>query len=220
MINKGFFDGACNPNPGSRGLGISIADDSGREIDFGYMPKGNGTNNEAEYLALILLLRRALHLGITHIECFGDSKLVINQLIGTYRINQDSLKTLYAKVITLSKQFDQCQFSWVRRQDNTRADELSKLALETNKSFFSQVEEKQEVKQPKIEPVAKHITRIPVVKTLADGRILISDSRGMSIIEPTSRTCTCSCFHKTSSCFHLNTFLRLKHSPQKVASVS
>ncbi|MDC8832966.1 ribonuclease HI family protein [Alteromonas gilva] len=221
MKYKGHFDGACNPNPGAIGLGISINDDAGQEIDYGYMPKGTGTNNEAEYLAVLLLLQRALHMGITSIECVGDSKLVVNQLNGTYRINQDSLLKLHGKVMHLVNQFDSCEFLWVRRQHNTRADELSKMALETNESFFSQAPTitKKAAQAPSEAPKAEHVNRIPVVKTLTDGRIFISDSRGISILEPRSRTCTCSCFHKHKSCFHLNTFLRLKHKPQKVALI-
>lgn len=125
---KGLFDGACNPNPGKVGLGACIYDLSGIEVDCASSFREYGTNNESEYLALILLMKRAIKLGITEMDCFGDSKLIINQVTGTFKAS-DKFTPYLNEVHKLCNSFKAITFNWIKRSENTRADELSKLGL-------------------------------------------------------------------------------------------
>ena len=79
-MHTGYFDGATNPNPGELGLGACIVDHKGDEVIATSSYRPYGTNNEAEYLSLILLLKMAKKAGIKELECYGDSKLIINQV--------------------------------------------------------------------------------------------------------------------------------------------
>ena len=56
-MHTGYFDGATNPNPGELGLGACIVDHKGDEVIATSSYRPYGTNNEAEYLSLILLLK-------------------------------------------------------------------------------------------------------------------------------------------------------------------
>jgi len=131
----GYFDGASLDNPGKVGLGAVLYGHNGEEIDSSYVFKEHGTNNEAEYLSAILLLRRAIRNKIRSLKCFGDSQLVVKQIAGEYACNKPELKKLLQQVKTLMNEFDDISFEWVRRDKNKRADELSKLAIEKEDTF-------------------------------------------------------------------------------------
>ena len=72
------FDGAAIPNPGKRGIGAVLLDNGQVLHEISEMLEGTGTNNEAEYNALIQGLKKAQALGWTDINVQGDSKLVVN----------------------------------------------------------------------------------------------------------------------------------------------
>jgi len=81
-IWKGWFDGCCQPtNPGPAAIGVRLISPDGKIYDGG-RAIGNRTNNEAEYLALICLLRGARKLGVQRLHIHGDSQLVIRQTRG------------------------------------------------------------------------------------------------------------------------------------------
>ena len=86
---------------------------------------GHGTNNEAEYKALIKGLDIALNNGLTDLEVYGDSKLVIMQSQKLWKINKDHLKILNANVLKLSSQFKNISFHHIPRNENKIADYLS-----------------------------------------------------------------------------------------------
>lgn len=131
----GFFDGACQGNPGPIGLGVSICDDKG-EIAVGAGPVPHGTNNDAEYLAVIKLLESSLSLGIKDLVAYGDSQLIINQINGKWQAGE-KFRPLLSKIEALKKQFRSVSFFWVARDRNKRADALSKRGLELNEWMFS-----------------------------------------------------------------------------------
>jgi ribonuclease HI len=81
---KLWFDGGTFPlNPGHGGSGAVLAFE-GKEHSFSEYIGEKETNNRAEYGGLLLGLKKALEMGITDLEVYGDSQLVIYQMTGTY----------------------------------------------------------------------------------------------------------------------------------------
>ncbi|PIU30026.1 ribonuclease H [Candidatus Woesearchaeota archaeon CG07_land_8_20_14_0_80_44_23] len=120
-------DGACSGNPGQMGLGVVISE-NGRVVRRISKPAGFGTNNRAEYLAIILALKEALKLGADSVKITSDSQLVIMQITGKYRIKSDELRKLKEEADSLAKKFREVKFRWVGREENFMADALAKAA--------------------------------------------------------------------------------------------
>jgi ribonuclease HI len=123
------FDGACQGNPGPIGIGVSLCSENGNEIDSYCAFMGSGTNNRAEYLALLAALEMARKHKLSRFKVIGDSQLVIKQVKGIYRCNKGDLVPLRDKAVELAKGFTHVEFEWVKREFNQRADELSKIGL-------------------------------------------------------------------------------------------
>jgi len=126
---KIFFDGSSHGNPGPSGIGIIVFDESGRVLDKISSFIGFGTNNEAEYRALIEALRKALHLGAEKVELYSDSELVVNQIRGVYSVKDEKLKRLHLKCVELLKNFKEYEISYVPRELNAEADRLANEAI-------------------------------------------------------------------------------------------
>jgi len=122
------FDGASKGNPGLSGAGAVIYKNQ-EEIWSAAKFVGFKTNNQSEYSALILGLKGALNLGISHLSVLGDSLLVINQVNGQYKVKSEAILNLYNEVLQLKAQFAFIEFNHVYREYNKRADELSNIAL-------------------------------------------------------------------------------------------
>jgi ribonuclease HI len=141
MVIIGYFDGACEPrNPGgAMGFGALLTE-NGEVIwqNSGMAPAAKtNSNNVAEYAALIMLLDHLIAEGMTarEIEVCGDSQLVIKQMMGIWRISQNS-NGLYVpmgrKALALRPKFSRLRFKWIPREQNTLADDLSKQELATD----------------------------------------------------------------------------------------
>ena len=88
-----YTDGASRGNPGESGVGVLIVrEDFTKEEIKEYI--GKGTNNEAEYKALIRALRYLLDHGIRAVRVHTDSKLVANQINGLWKVKDSKLKIL------------------------------------------------------------------------------------------------------------------------------
>lgn len=124
-----FFDGACRGNPGPMAIGAILLENSKK---VGEISKkiGIGTNNIAEWNALIEGLRLALSCGCKELEVRGDSQLVIRQISGKYRVKSDNLIPLYNEAKKLCMNFNKLNFIWVQREENLYTDTLSNKALD------------------------------------------------------------------------------------------
>lgn len=122
-----WFDGACRGNPGPSGAGVLLRYEGGEERLQRAL--GRKTNNEAEYEALILGLETALERGATSVRVFGDSKLVIEQAAGRWRVRAGNLRGYSMQVHVLAAGFEQIEFCWVPRARNARADALAASAF-------------------------------------------------------------------------------------------
>ncbi|MEF8832689.1 MAG: reverse transcriptase-like protein [Candidatus Thermoplasmatota archaeon] len=126
------FDASCRKNPGGPGgYGVVIKRD-GKIIDELVGPLKNMddmTNNRAEYLALIIGLKYIkTRYPEEAIICRGDSRLVIQQMVGESSVDSDGLFDLWK---TASKVIGNMNvsFEWVERDEIKRADELSRRKI-------------------------------------------------------------------------------------------
>jgi len=126
---KIFFDGSSHGNPGPSGIGIIILDELGRILVKFSKFIGFGTNNEAEYHALIEALRRAIHLNAEKIELYSDSELVVKQVKGVYSVKDEKLKRLHLKCVELLKNFKEFEIKYIPRELNVEADRLANDAI-------------------------------------------------------------------------------------------
>jgi Ribonuclease HI len=106
-----FFDGACEPvNPGGIGAYGFVVYEGNREVygEGGVVCVGGAlcTNNVAEYTALIKAMEWALAAGAREVEVYGDSQLVVRQMLGVYQVRAPHLKPLFEKAVELSRRFE------------------------------------------------------------------------------------------------------------------
>jgi len=124
-----YTDGASRGNPGRAGAGIVILAPDGDVILQKGIYLGEKTNNEAEYLALLLGLKEACKLGIKDLYIYIDSQLVVNHLKGIYKLRAKHLKPLYEKTKQALSRFSY-QISHISRDKNKLADKLANLAID------------------------------------------------------------------------------------------
>ena len=124
-IHIGYFDGSATPNPGEMVIGGVIRDISGNTVSTYSKQMGEGTNNQAEYLSLINLLKEAKENGIQKIHIKGDSLLVVNQVTGVWKAKNSEMKRLKFIVHELLKGFSKWSLKHVPREDNKEADRLT-----------------------------------------------------------------------------------------------
>ena len=86
------------------------------------------TNNEAEYEACILGMEALIALGVTEVEIFRDSMLVINQAIEEWELKEQHLKPYLNHLQNLTLSFQKCKFIHLPRNHNQMADALASLA--------------------------------------------------------------------------------------------
>lgn len=121
-----YTDGGSRNNPGPAACGIVIQNEQEEVIFTGSKYLGTATNNQAEYGALILALEKARELlgENGEVVCHLDSELVVKQLKREYKVKDEKMKELFAKVCQLCLAFDKVEFVHVRREKNKLADKL------------------------------------------------------------------------------------------------
>lgn len=122
-------DGASSGNPGPAGIGCVIEIEGRPDIEL-HKYIGEATNNVAEYSALIHALRCAIEHGAQDLDIKLDSELLVKQIKGQYKVRHEAMKPLYAEAMGLLKQARKFKISHVPREQNKRADALSKMGVE------------------------------------------------------------------------------------------
>jgi ribonuclease HI len=108
-----------------------IEDDQGKRLRTFHRTIGTKTNNQAEYQALIDGLKAVAELKPDCLEIYLDSKLVVEQVRGTYRVKKSGLLPLYNEVKRLLGSFpDTPEIKHVERENNKGADKLANMALD------------------------------------------------------------------------------------------
>ena len=125
-----YCDGASRGNPGPAGAGAALYDPQGKvQAQRGWF-LGEATNNVAEYQALLLGLKLAEKLGVTRIQVFADSQLLVHQLNGHYRVKAAHLLPLWREAKQRLQNFEAWAISHTRRELNLQADALANQAID------------------------------------------------------------------------------------------
>jgi len=130
MKLKLYTDGWSRGNPGEAWIWVYITDENDKEVEKRYKYLWIKTNNEAEYTAALLWIKRCIELGATQIELFADSDLVIKQLSGQWKIKKEELKILHTEIKNLITSNITIIFHWIPRELNKEADRLSNVAMD------------------------------------------------------------------------------------------
>lgn len=125
----GYFDGASRGNPGKSGAGAVLYDYNGVERWRCAEYLGIGTNNEAEYNAVIRLIKAANSIGADELKVCGDSNLVVNQMSGAWKIKEPRLRVLASQAKKEAGSM-KITYVWVPREKNNVADSLSNEAID------------------------------------------------------------------------------------------
>jgi len=128
-----YFDGGARGNPGPAAIGAVVLDPSSAPpVRLAAVSEriGETTNNVAEYRALIAGLEAAVATPARGVKVRGDSKLVIEQVAGRWKVKQEHLRPLVARVRELLAGYENVDLGHVRRELNRDADALVNAALD------------------------------------------------------------------------------------------
>ncbi|GJR01392.1 reverse transcriptase domain-containing protein [Tanacetum coccineum] len=110
------------------GAGLILTNPEGVEFTYAMRFRFEATNNEAKYEALIAGLRIAEQMGVKNLQANVDSRLVANQVNGSYVAKESGMVQYLEKVKTLTSNFKEFSIKQVPRSENKKADALSKIA--------------------------------------------------------------------------------------------
>ncbi len=130
-------DGGSRGNPGESGSGSVVIDpESGEILAEISLYGGIASNNVAEYKGMIAGVRRAIEIDPdAELLVRLDSKLVVEQMMGRWKIKHPAMAELAAvarEVLTGTP----VRFEWIPREINTRADKLANLAMDLKRDTY------------------------------------------------------------------------------------
>lgn len=129
-----YADGGSRGNPGIAGAGSLVVDAETKaelaKIVYAFSAKAS--NNVAEYRGLIEGLRAAHQIGASEAYVFMDSKLVVEQMSGRWKIKHPDMQKLALEARELASTFARVTYTWVPRAQNKDADELSNVAMDAS----------------------------------------------------------------------------------------
>lgn len=121
-------DGGARGNPGPAATGVVIKNEQGEVLASYGEYLGRQTNNFAEYSALISGLKKAHTLGATEVECVLDSKLIVEQMNGHWKVKEPTLQKLFLEAWNATHKFKKFTFRHTLRHNNKEADaEVNKI---------------------------------------------------------------------------------------------
>ena len=97
-------------------------------FEFAFPIKLVTTNNQDEYEAILKGLQLLHEVKAKAIEVFGDSQLIINQLVGLYECKEDALRGYYDQCQRLLKEFPHVSLQYIPRAQNQEANRLAQSA--------------------------------------------------------------------------------------------
>ena len=125
-----YADGAARGNPGPAGSGAALVDENGRVVVEAMRHLGHATNNVAEYTALIIGLEAARKHHVEDLEVRMDSKLVVEQMNGKWRIRHPNIRPLALRAGELLALFPKRSIHHIPREQNSIADLLANRAID------------------------------------------------------------------------------------------
>lgn len=124
-------DGGSRGNPGPAGYGAAVYDaDHAVVLAERKEAIGRATNNVAEYRGLIAGLEAATELGAAQVAVSMDSKLVVEQMSGRWKVKHPDLIPLQRRAAELAARFEQISYAWIPRERNSHADRLANEAMD------------------------------------------------------------------------------------------
>jgi ribonuclease H / adenosylcobalamin/alpha-ribazole phosphatase len=128
-----FTDGASRGNPGQASYGFVILDDNTKILYERGKYIGVNTNNFAEYSAVLEALNYVTenYDTKTEVNFFMDSKLVVEQLKGRWKIKSPTLTPLVSMIKSLEEKLSYVGYNHVPREKNKQADRLCNIALDS-----------------------------------------------------------------------------------------
>jgi ribonuclease HI len=130
-----YIDGGARGNPGPAGFGVRIEQLDGVLVEEFSAAIGHATNNVAEYRGLLAALDWAKAHGCRELHVRSDSLLLVQQMLGNYKVKNAGLQPLHAKARLLAHEVGRVTFQHVGRSLNAHADRLANAAMDeaTNK---------------------------------------------------------------------------------------
>ena len=131
-----YTDGGSRGNPGPSGIGAAVYNENNEIIKEYSEYIGEGTNNEAEYQAVIFALKKIKHLfgkkkiKELDIEIKSDSEFLVKQAQGKYKVLEPRIQSLFLEVWNLKIDFGKIAFFHILREENKKADALANEALD------------------------------------------------------------------------------------------
>jgi len=126
-----YTDGASRGNPGESGIGIKVYDESGNTILTISDYIGVATNNVAEYTALLALLKEAKSMSCSRLVVHSDSELMVRQVNRMYKVKDEGLKKLFAKVVDAQATLPmELELRYIPREKNREADLLANQGID------------------------------------------------------------------------------------------
>lgn len=127
-----FGDGGSRGNPGEAAYGFVVSRD-GKAIYEEGKKIGVNTNNVAEYSAVIAALKYVSNIKypISNIQFFLDSKLVVEQMNGRWKVKNETLRDMVTTAKNLERKLEiKITYEHVPREKNKEADRMVNLALD------------------------------------------------------------------------------------------
>ncbi len=128
-----YFDGSSfdkgrrgGPGPSS-GAAVLIAADGSTQQDSVFIARSESTC--AEFLGLICGLRLALENGVRDVSIYGDSRIVIDAILGLKLPKKIELNALREESLALLDEFDRWTLQWIPRRKNFLADQAARRCL-------------------------------------------------------------------------------------------
>lgn len=132
-----YTDGGSRGNPGKAAIGVVFCNEKGEEIKKYGEYLGDGlTNNEAEYQAVIFALKKFKSVfgktiaKTSEVEIRSDSELLVNQMQGKYKIENEKIQKFFIEIWNLKIDFENIKFKAIPREKNKEADRLVNEALD------------------------------------------------------------------------------------------
>jgi probable phosphoglycerate mutase len=124
------IDGGARGNPGPAGWGAVIQDADGVVVAELYGSIGTATNNVAEYQGLLSALGWCAEHGVSAVHVRSDSLLLVQQMLGNYKVKNAGLKPLHGQARLLASRIGRVTYQHVPREENKDADRLANLAMD------------------------------------------------------------------------------------------
>ena len=134
-------DGGSRGNPGPAGYGSVVwSADHRAVLAESKQAIGRATNNIAEYRGLIAGLEEAAKIGATDVDVLMDSKLVVEQMSGRWKVKHPDIAVLHQQATALSTRFEHITYTWIPRAKNSHADRLANEAMDAAAEIVTAVE--------------------------------------------------------------------------------